>query len=60
MEALGAIASVSGLSIPTICDLGVGAIVFFFGCQANFINGELWGKPTDLPWGVMFDGYRQI
>jgi len=18
---------------------------------ANFINGELWGKPTDLPWG---------
>jgi phosphatidylglycerol:prolipoprotein diacylglycerol transferase len=21
---------------------------------ANFINGELWGKPTDLPWGVAF------
>ena len=19
------------------------------------MNGELWGKPTDLPWGVMFE-----
>lgn len=23
---------------------------------ANFINGELWGRPTDLPWGVIFPG----
>jgi phosphatidylglycerol:prolipoprotein diacylglycerol transferase len=22
---------------------------------ANFINGELWGAPTDLPWGVIFN-----
>ena len=22
----------------------------------NFINGELWGKPTDVPWGVMYNG----
>ncbi len=22
----------------------------------NFINGELWGKPTDVPWGVVVDG----
>ncbi|MCL4121193.1 UNVERIFIED_CONTAM: hypothetical protein GTU68_018342 [Idotea baltica] len=21
---------------------------------ANFINAELWGRPTDLPWGVIF------
>ena len=21
---------------------------------ANFINGELWGRPTDLPWAVIF------
>ena len=21
---------------------------------ANFINGELWGRPTDLPWGMVF------
>lgn len=23
----------------------------FFGRVGNFINGELWGKPTDGPWG---------
>ncbi|MCL2137498.1 MAG: prolipoprotein diacylglyceryl transferase, partial [Coriobacteriia bacterium] len=22
---------------------------------ANFINGELWGSATDLPWGVVFE-----
>jgi phosphatidylglycerol:prolipoprotein diacylglycerol transferase len=26
----------------------------FLGRIANFINGELWGGPTDLPWGVVF------
>jgi phosphatidylglycerol:prolipoprotein diacylglycerol transferase len=26
----------------------------FFGRIANFINGELWGRPTDAPWGVIF------
>ena len=25
-----------------------------FGRIGNFINQELWGKPTDLPWGVLF------
>ncbi len=29
-----------------------------FGRLANFINGELWGRPTDLPWGVAFPGPR--
>jgi phosphatidylglycerol---prolipoprotein diacylglyceryl transferase len=28
----------------------------FFGRIANFINGELWGRPTDLPWGIVFPG----
>ena len=23
---------------------------------ANFINAELWGRPTELPWGVIFPG----
>jgi phosphatidylglycerol:prolipoprotein diacylglycerol transferase len=23
---------------------------------ANFINAELWGRPTDAPWGVIFPG----
>lgn len=26
----------------------------FTGRMGNFINGELWGKPTDLPWGMIF------
>ena len=26
----------------------------FTGRIGNFINGELWGKPTDLPWAMMF------
>jgi phosphatidylglycerol:prolipoprotein diacylglycerol transferase len=26
----------------------------FLGRIANFINGELWGRPTDLPWGIVF------
>ncbi|VXC82139.1 prolipoprotein diacylglyceryl transferase [Sphingomonas sp. AX6] len=25
-----------------------------FGRLANFINGELWGKPTDVAWGIVF------
>ena len=28
----------------------------FFGRVGNFINGELWGKPTDVPWGFKVDG----
>ncbi len=27
-------------------------IGLFFGRIGNFINGELWGAPTDLPWGM--------
>ena len=26
----------------------------FFGRIANFVNGELWGRPTDLPWAIIF------
>jgi phosphatidylglycerol:prolipoprotein diacylglycerol transferase len=26
----------------------------FFGRLANFVNGELWGKPSDVPWAVVF------
>jgi phosphatidylglycerol:prolipoprotein diacylglycerol transferase len=28
----------------------------FFGRIGNFINGELWGKPTDVPWAFVVDG----
>ena len=27
-----------------------------FGRIGNFINGELWGKPTDVAWGVLYKG----
>ena len=26
----------------------------FFGRIANFVNGELWGKKTDVPWAMIF------
>ena len=26
----------------------------FLGRMGNFMNGELWGRPTDMPWGVVF------
>ena len=29
-------------------------IGLFFGRIANFINGELWGRVTDVPWGMIF------
>lgn len=30
----------------------------FFGRIANFINGELWGAPSTLPWAVIFPDPR--
>src|ERR1700759_3637039 len=29
-------------------------IGLFFGRLANFINGELWGRVTDVPWAMIF------
>ncbi len=29
-------------------------IGLFFGRIGNFINGELWGRVTELPWGMIF------
>jgi phosphatidylglycerol---prolipoprotein diacylglyceryl transferase len=31
-------------------------IGLFAGRIGNFINGELWGRTTDVPWGFMVDG----
>ena len=28
----------------------------FFGRIANFVNGELWGRVTDVPWAMVFPG----
>ena len=37
--------------VAPLCPLGLGA-----GRLGNFINGELWGRVTDLPWGMKFRG----
>ena len=34
----------------------VAPIGLFLGRIANFINAELWGRPSDLPWAVAFPG----
>ncbi|EAR49785.1 Prolipoprotein diacylglyceryl transferase [Oceanicola granulosus HTCC2516] len=52
------VARKNGARIGTISDL-LGIAVppgLFLGRLANFVNGELWGRPTDLPWGVIFPG----
>lgn len=50
------IARRKGIALLRLYDLGsVGAPAgLFFGRVANFINGELWGRVTDAPWGVVF------
>ncbi|HPQ97755.1 MAG TPA: prolipoprotein diacylglyceryl transferase, partial [Thiolinea sp.] len=35
--------------VAPLIPIGLGA-----GRIGNFINGELWGRPTDLPWGMVF------
>ncbi len=53
-----AAARFTGIPYLTLADLGCIAapIGLFFGRCANFVNGELWGAPTDLAWGVVFGG----
>jgi phosphatidylglycerol:prolipoprotein diacylglycerol transferase len=45
-----------GVPTLTLGDLTCAAapIGLFFGRIANFINGELWGRPTDVPWAMVF------
>lgn len=45
--------SIPRLSAADIMALGVPAGLLL-GRIANFINAELWGRPTSLPWGVAF------
>ena len=61
---LGVVAGVVGFSLRNrLPILPVGDAVaaaapigLFFGRLANFINAELWGRPSTLPWAVVFPG----
>jgi phosphatidylglycerol:prolipoprotein diacylglycerol transferase len=60
--AIGVITAVVGYALKNRIDpLRLGDAIapcvpigLFFGRIANFINGELWGRPTHLPWGMVF------
>jgi phosphatidylglycerol:prolipoprotein diacylglycerol transferase len=56
--AVAAFARSNGIDLLRLGDLVAACVPIglFFGRIANFINGELWGRPTDLPWGVIFPG----
>lgn len=43
------------LSVADAIAVGV-PVGLMLGRIANFINAELWGRATDLPWGVAFPG----
>ncbi len=45
-----------GVPLWTLFDLAgcAAPIGLFFGRIANFINSELWGRPADVPWAVVF------
>lgn len=46
------------LDMPTLTLWDLGAVGapsgFLLGRVANFINGELWGRVSDVPWAVVF------
>ena len=55
----GAVAArMTRIPFLTLADWGsiAAPIGLFFGRCANFVNGELWGAPTDGPLGVVFGG----
>ena len=39
--------------IAPLVPIGLGA-----GRMGNFINGELWGRVTDVPWAMIFPGWE--
>jgi phosphatidylglycerol---prolipoprotein diacylglyceryl transferase len=47
-----------GIGLDRLLDLGaaVSPVGLGLGRVANFVNAELWGRPSDLPWAVMFPG----
>ena len=58
LVALGIFTWKHGLNMVRVCDYVACATPFGLVLVriANFINGELWGRPTTLPWGILFPG----
>jgi phosphatidylglycerol:prolipoprotein diacylglycerol transferase len=58
--ALLGFAAANKLNVLRVGDIVAPAVPIglFFGRIANFINGELWGRPTTVPWGVIFCNKR--
>ena len=58
--ALFGFARANKLNVLKVGDIVAPAVPIglFFGRLANFINGELWGRPTNVPWGVVFCNKR--
>ena len=56
LVALSILARQRGLPVLSLADVASAAapVGLFFGRIANFINGELWGRPTDVSWAVVF------
>jgi phosphatidylglycerol:prolipoprotein diacylglycerol transferase len=56
--ALVAFARSQRLPLLSLADLAAACVPIGlgFGRMANFINGELWGRVTTLPWGMVFCG----
>jgi phosphatidylglycerol:prolipoprotein diacylglycerol transferase len=44
------------IPVLSLFDVAAASVTFglFLGRLANFINGELWGRTTDVPWGMVF------
>lgn len=51
----------NGIGLDRLLDLGAAAtpVGLGLGRLANFINGELWGRVTDVPWAVIFPGQTE-
>ncbi len=44
-----------GDALAPLIPIGLG-----LGRLGNFIGGELWGRPTDLPWGIVFPSGGEV
>jgi len=56
LVAIGYLVWRNGLSYLRVGDYVACVVPFglLFGRLANFVNSELWGRPTDVPWAVIF------